>query len=67
MRRFGVLITVLIATLFAFPVCAQTIAIRAGNVIDPATGKVATNQIILVKDQKIAEIGPVSLSPPARK
>ena len=58
MRRFGVLITALIAVLFAFPLCAQTVAIRAGNVIDPATGKVATNQIILVKDQKIAEIGP---------
>jgi imidazolonepropionase-like amidohydrolase len=58
MRRFGVLITALIAILFAFPAWAQTVAIRAGNVIDPATGKVATNQIILVKDQKIAEIGP---------
>ena len=63
MRRFGVLITALIAILFAFPLCAQTVAIRAGNVIDPATGKVATNQIILVKDQKIAEIGPVSPFP----
>jgi hypothetical protein len=58
MRRFGVLITALIAILFAFPLWAQTVAIRAGNVIDPATGKVSTNQIILIKDQKIAEIGP---------
>ena len=54
MRRFAVLL----AMLFAIPAFAQTIAIRAGNVIDPATGKVAQNQIILIKDQKIADIGP---------
>jgi imidazolonepropionase-like amidohydrolase len=53
MRRFAVLI----AILFAFPVWAQTVAIRAGNLIDPATGSVAKNQIILVKDQKIADVG----------
>jgi imidazolonepropionase-like amidohydrolase len=37
---------------------AQHVAIRAGNLIDPATGAVAKNQIILVKDGKIAEVGP---------
>lgn len=36
----------------------QTRAIRAGNLIDPATGTVTKNQIILVKDGKIAEVGP---------
>ena len=54
MRR----ISVLLALLFALPLWAQTVAIRAGNVIDPATGAVAKNQIILVKDQKIVDIGP---------
>ena len=44
--------------LVAVPACAQTVAIRAGNLIDPATGKVTKNQIILVKDKKIAEVGP---------
>lgn len=39
------------------PAWAQTVAIRAGNLIDPATGSVARNQIILVKDKKIAEVG----------
>ena len=53
MRRFAVLI----AILFALPLWAQTVAIRAGNVIDPATGKVATNQIIVIKDKKITDIG----------
>lgn len=44
--------------LFALPAAAQTTtAIRAGHVIDPATGKVAHNQVILVKDGKIADIG----------
>jgi imidazolonepropionase-like amidohydrolase len=37
---------------------AQTVAIRAGNLVDPATGSVAKNQIILVRDGKIAEVGP---------
>jgi imidazolonepropionase-like amidohydrolase len=43
--------------LFAIPVGAQTIALRAGHVIDPATGAVANNQIILVENGKIAFIG----------
>lgn len=50
--------------LFAFlllvssPAFAQTIAIRAGNLVDPAAGSVTKNQIILVKGGKIAEVGP---------
>jgi len=36
---------------------AQTIALRAGNLIDPATGKVAQNQVVLIKDRKIVEVG----------
>ena len=37
--------------LLAIPAWAQTVAIRAGNLIDPATGAVARNQIILVQDK----------------
>jgi len=37
---------------------AQTTAIRAGNLIDPAAGTVLKIQIILVKDGKIVEVGP---------
>lgn len=36
---------------------AQTTAIRAGRVIDPETGKVETNQIILVEGRDIKAIG----------
>ena len=37
---------------------AETTAIRAGNLIDPASGTITQDQIILVKDDKIAEVGP---------
>ena len=47
----------------AVSACAQTIAIRAGNLIDPATGMVAKDQIILVKDQKIQAVGPAIAIP----
>jgi imidazolonepropionase-like amidohydrolase len=59
MRRFLILFLIL----FAAPAWAQTIAIRAGNVIDPAKGTVAKNQIILIKDGKIAEVGPAVTIP----
>ena len=36
---------------------AQTIAIRADHVVDPATGTVADNQIILVSEGKITAVG----------
>jgi imidazolonepropionase-like amidohydrolase len=43
--------------LFAVTVSAQTIAIRAGNLIDPAKGTVMHDQIILVNDGKITAVG----------
>lgn len=36
---------------------AQTIAIRAGNLVDPSKGTVAKDQTILVKSGKIVEVG----------
>jgi imidazolonepropionase-like amidohydrolase len=59
MRRLLVLLLILLAA----PAWAQTVAIRAGNVIDPAKGTTAKNQIILVKDGKIAEVGPTVAIP----
>src|SRR6202451_152183 len=44
--------------LVAVPARAQTVAIRAGNLIDPANGTVTKNQVILVKSKKIVEVGP---------
>ena len=48
---------------FALPAGGQTspgpqlVAIKAGKVVDPETGKTAVNQIILVEGKKIKEIG----------
>lgn len=43
--------------LFAVPAAAQTIAIRAGNLIDPAKGTVSKDQVILVENGKITSVG----------
>src|SRR3984893_7802071 len=56
--RCRFILRILLGISLAAPVWAQTVAIRAGNLIDPATGTVAKNQIILVKDKKILEVGP---------
>ena len=36
---------------------SSPIAVRAGRLVDPDTGTVASNQIILVQDGKIAAVG----------
>lgn len=54
-RRLALLIGFILVT--AFTSVAQVTAIRAGRVVDPETGKVALNQIILVEGQDIKEIG----------
>lgn len=46
-----------VCLLLSVPAWGQTVAIRAGNLIDPANGTVAKNQIILVKDKKIVAVG----------
>lgn len=42
---------------------AQTVAIKAGKIIDPSTGKVYSNQIIIVENKKIKEVGPNVIIP----
>jgi imidazolonepropionase-like amidohydrolase len=51
--------TILACVVFctAITVSSQVTAIRAGKVVDPATGTVANNQIILVEGQDIKAIG----------
>lgn len=46
-----------IVLLLASPAFAQTVAIRAGHLIDPANGAVAADQVILIRDGEIAQIG----------
>lgn len=58
-RITGVIIFLgLLCGLAARPALAATTALRVGHLIDPATGASATNQVILVKDGKITEVGP---------
>jgi len=42
---------------FILPAAAQTIVIRAGNLLDPAKGSVSKDQIILVENGKITAVG----------
>ena len=44
--------------LIAIPASAQVTAIRAGRLVDPDAGTVATNQIMLVERGKFTAIGP---------
>ena len=50
------LITAAFCALTAFA-AAQVTAIRAGKLVDPDSGKVLTDQIILIRDAKIEKIG----------
>ena len=43
---------------------AQVTAIRAGRIVDPETGTVASNQIILIEGQDIKAIGANVAIPP---
>ncbi len=43
--------------LFAGSIAAQTVAIRAGHLVNPSNGSAAANQVILIKDGKITEVG----------
>jgi len=54
--RFSILVLTVVFC-FSSLLQAQTVALRAGHLIDPATGKVSQNQIILVRDKKITEVG----------
>jgi imidazolonepropionase-like amidohydrolase len=55
MKRF--LIAMVLSMIAAVSVAAQVTAIRAGRVVDPETGKIETNQIILVEGRDIKAVG----------
>jgi len=56
MRKIIIYINFWICFLNCPVVLSQTIAIRAGHIVDPASGTVTDNQIILIKDGKIVDI-----------
>jgi imidazolonepropionase-like amidohydrolase len=53
--------------LLPLPTWAQTIAIRAGKLIDPDSGTVLSNQTILIRDNKIEAVGSNVAIPPDAK
>jgi imidazolonepropionase-like amidohydrolase len=54
---FGILVTV-ISLALAQSICAESIAIHAGHLVDTAAGSVLTDQVILIEDGKIQSIAP---------
>ena len=58
MNRIVLVIAALALTQFA-ETQAQMVAVRAGRLIDPDSGTVLTNQVILIKDGKIVAMGGV--------
>ena len=55
---------VLFAALTATTAAAQVTAIRAGGLVDPDTGTLSTNQIILIEDGRFVAIGADVTIPP---
>lgn len=50
-------ISCLLAFVIALPAAAQVTAIRAGRLIDPEAGTIATNQVILVENGRFTAVG----------
>ena len=57
MKRFFTFTTHLLFLVICSFIYGQTVAIKAGHLIDPANGKVSNDQIILVDDKKITAVG----------
>jgi imidazolonepropionase-like amidohydrolase len=55
---FSTVLTVTLLSLLFTIAEAQTIAIRVGHLIDPATGTVEDDQIILIEGKTISAVGP---------
>jgi imidazolonepropionase-like amidohydrolase len=47
----------------AQPQAAETVAVRAGRMFDPRSGTVRTNQVIVIRGDRIADVGPNVLIP----
>ncbi len=60
MKKIFICINILAFLLICPFAFGQTIAIRAGHLIDPAKATVAKNQIILIKEGKIVKVGEIA-------
>ena len=55
MRRHSILVSFLLVC--AVAASAQVIVVKAGRLVDPDSGTVLTDQTIVIRDHKIAEVG----------
>ena len=69
MRAFACLLAsfVICGSMFAPVMFAQVIALRAGRLVDPDSGTVLSNQIILISGNKIQAVGPELTIPAGAK
>ena len=60
MKKMRLALQALALQILAVALPAQVIAIRAGQLVDPATASISPNQVILVEDGKITAVGAAS-------
>ena len=61
------LFAALLALFFAAPAIAETVYVRAGHLIEPATGQVLEDRLIRIEDGRVAAITPWAPPPPEAK
>ena len=57
MKKYFTLTILLMSLIMCSFIYGQTVAIKAGHLVDPADGKAAKDQIILVEAKKITAVG----------
>ncbi len=65
MKHLLLMFTALAALILAAPALAETVYVRAGHLIEPATGAVLEDRLIRIEDGRVAAITP--WSPPPRQ
>src|ERR1700716_2657326 len=55
--RLNNIVVVVVALVLSSLAVAQVTVVRAGRLIDPDSGTVLTNQVIMIKDGKIQAVG----------
>src|SRR5260221_7287842 len=55
--RGGALLVIAIACLSSLAAQEQTTAVRAGRLFDAKTGTMLTNQVVLIRGERIADVG----------
>ena len=61
------LLAALLALVLAAPALADTVYVRAGHLIEPATGAVLEDRLIRIEDGRVAAVTPWAPPPPSAK